>query len=723
MRWYFLFFFVSGFCSLVYEVVWLRLAMAQFGVNTPLVSVVLSVFMAGLGLGAWAAGRWTARLGETPSAPLAGYALAELAIAAAGWLVPSVLAVGHNLLVTAGGDAGWDSPSYFAAAAGWVTLALLPGCTAMGATLPLAMAAVASRFAAQARRSFSYLYLANVLGAVLGTAVPAFALIEWLGFRGTGRVAVALNLALAAGAFAWSRRADHRGAISPCPARETPGARGTPGSEPRWLAWLFATGFASLGLEVVWIRLYTPYLGTVIYAFAAILTLYLLGTWLGSRLYRATPAEWLESRAASAWFAAGVFAVFTFLAAEPRLGPPGFLRGTLRLLVGVAPFCAAVGFLTPMLVDRWSGGDPARAGRAYAVNVLGGILGPLVAGFLLLPHAGERWSVAVLALPLFFLGGKRSSARLAEVGLAAAALVLAHTYEQRFWPREVRRDSVATVTAVGQGMEKRLLVNGVSMTILDPVTKMMAHLPLAFHATPPERGLVIAFGMGTSFRSMHSWGIRVAAVELVPSVPQLFGYFHADGPALLGSPRARLVIDDGRRFLERTRDNFDVVTIDPPPPVEAAGSSLLYSLEFYAALQRRLRPGGIVQQWLPGGDRATRAAVATALAESFPHVRVFQYGDGLAYHFLASLEPLPATPAEVLAARLPPAAAADLVEWNPEVTAADRFRRVLVHEIPLESLRALAPRAPALADDRPVNEYYLLRRKLGVLTYENSNTR
>ena len=51
MRWYFVFFVVSGFCSLVYEIVWLRLSMASFGVTTALVSIVVSMFMAGLGLG------------------------------------------------------------------------------------------------------------------------------------------------------------------------------------------------------------------------------------------------------------------------------------------------------------------------------------------------------------------------------------------------------------------------------------------------------------------------------------------------------------------------------------------------------------------------------------------------------------------------------------------------------------------------------------------------
>ena len=51
MGWFFVFFFISGFCSILYEIIWLRLAMAQFGVTSALVSIVLSMFMAGSGLG------------------------------------------------------------------------------------------------------------------------------------------------------------------------------------------------------------------------------------------------------------------------------------------------------------------------------------------------------------------------------------------------------------------------------------------------------------------------------------------------------------------------------------------------------------------------------------------------------------------------------------------------------------------------------------------------
>src|SRR5712692_897876 len=89
LSWFFGFFLVSGFCSLVYEVVWLRLAMASFGVTTALVSIVLSVFMAGLALGSWLAGRLSRRLEAQPVAiPLRLYALAEFLIAVSSMVVP-----------------------------------------------------------------------------------------------------------------------------------------------------------------------------------------------------------------------------------------------------------------------------------------------------------------------------------------------------------------------------------------------------------------------------------------------------------------------------------------------------------------------------------------------------------------------------------------------------------------------------------------------------------
>src|SRR5205814_8839616 len=167
------------------------------------------------------------------------------------------------------------------------------------------------------------------------------------------------------------------------------------------------------------------------------------------------------------------------------------------------------------------------------------------------------------------------------------------SFEIAFPHRIVLRDSTATVIAadLGVGSQKTLLVNGFSMTALAGVTKMMAHLTLASHEQPPQNTLVICFSMGTTFRSALSWGIPATVVDLIPSVPKLFPFYHQDAAQVLASPDARIIVDDGRRFLERTSQTFDSIIVDPPPPVPAAGSSLLYSKEFYALVKQHLRPG------------------------------------------------------------------------------------------------------------------------------------
>jgi spermidine synthase len=395
------------------------------------------------------------------------------------------------------------------------------------------------------------------------------------------------------------------------------------------------------------------------------------------------------------------------------------------MVVGIAPFTGLLGFLTPMLVDRRSGGDPVKAGSAYAINILGCIFGPLLAGFGLLPYLSERWALVLLALPWLIVGlrplllGSRATAGAREAAyallpLAGLLIFVGQGYDEQYPQRQVLRDATATVIATGSGMEKELLVNGYGMTTLTPMTKMMAHLPLAFLDRPPHDALDICFGMGTTFRSLLSWKINTTAVELVPSVPKLFGYFHSNGPELLRSPLAHVVIDDGRRYLERSTQQFDLITIDPPPPLEAAGSSMLYSEEFYAAARKRLRPGGILAQWLPNGDDEDLAAVARSLHRSFPYVRVFRWGTRWGFHFLASEQPLANLTAEQLQRKLPAEAAADFVEWNlpskDGKAVADAFEGLLRSEIPIELMIQQSPSTPALSDDRPINEYYMLRK-------------
>ncbi len=411
-NWYFCLFFVSGFCSILYELIWLRLAMAQFGVTTPMVSIVLSSFMGGLGVGSLAAGRMIRKYAHRLTMPpLQLYAATEILIGCSAVVVPLELLAGRFVLEHVGRSLSLSSAGYYVAAGLWLACTIVPWCACMGATIPLGMFAIRSGKQLESRRSFSFLYLANVLGAVAGTLIPLF-LIEEFGFTATLQCGMVLNLAICAAALRLAARQTPAAATNETTneshefnsANEStpPGMPATSGRQlfgngTLWL--LFATGLTSMGLEVVWIRLYTIYVGTLVYSFATILGVYLAATFIGSTVYRAwsrrhrgeTPLVWLF-----VWLAA----VAPLLTADPRVA----ILPWLRVPLGIAAFSGLLGFLTPKLVDRFSEGDPDRAGFGYAVNVAGCILGPLVAGFALLPRFDERYALAALALPWLLVG-------------------------------------------------------------------------------------------------------------------------------------------------------------------------------------------------------------------------------------------------------------------------------------------------------------------------------
>ncbi|OGR91901.1 MAG: hypothetical protein A2992_08300 [Elusimicrobia bacterium RIFCSPLOWO2_01_FULL_59_12] len=478
-------------------------------------------------------------------------------------------------------------------------------------------------------------------------------------------------------------------------------------------------------------------LGTTIYSFALIVAVYLLATWMGSAAYRraAAPASApagtapdLEKQGPGAargkvlslptlLAALSVFSLFPIAVNDPRLGLWQF-----GIVAGIFPFSFLLGYLTPSLIDRYSQGDPNNAGRAYAVNILGCILGPLLASYLFLPTLGAKGSMILMAIPYGLLFAAcfsevkrplRNAAGAAAGILLASALWINRSYEERYNQCIIRRDSTATVISMGSGMQRRLLVNGVGITQLTTITKVMAHLPMLVLKEKPASALNICFGMGTTYRSLLRWdGLRVTAVELVPSVKEAFGYYHDDAARVLSNPLGTIVIDDGRRFLRRTSETFDLVTLDPPPPIEAAGSSLLYAKEFYTLVKKRLTPSGVVQQWFPGGPGVEFEGIARALTESFPYVRAYVSMDGWGVHFLCSMQPFRVPSAEACAARVPKAVREDLLEWEPRRTVTDLFKLTLKQELPILEMLERHHDAVAISDDRPINEYYMIRRAI-----------
>lgn len=719
MRPVYLCFLLSGFTGLLYQTVWMRMALAKFGVTTPVVSAVLTAFMLGLSAGSFLAGRLAGPVERRFNlAGLQLYASLELFISAGAFGVPALFDLARDILLSAGAA---DSAAYTAQSALLLSAALLPFSTAMGATFPAALSYL--RRIDGRGTAFSCLYLANISGAVAGVLLPSLILIELFGFRTTLAVGAALNIGVAILALLSAEPAAGKSGGGGDAQAAGARARADSPSRARRLA-LFLTGMSSMGMEVSWTRMYTPLIGTFVYSFAVILSTYLIFTGIGSAVYRRRIRDAGFARPWSCWPWICIASMLPALTASAGDGMSGSVEmsvsGIVRILLGLGPFCALLGFLTPAFLDEESGGCPGKAGSAYGLNLLGCVLGPLLSGFVLIPTFGSSMTAMLLAAPLFLFllvppVSDASRPRTRAVAFASALVLWGFSapFDSRFPEDRVRHDHTATVVASGEGMHKRLFVNGVSITHLTPVTKLMTHLPMAHLDTPAGvgRGLVICMGMGTSFRSLMSWGGPAAVVELVPSVPDFFSFFYPDAAPIPDS--ARIVIDDGRRFLDRTGGMFDMITVDPPPPVEAAGSSLLYSKEFYRSVLSRLNPRGIVQVWLPDGDLETIHAVTRSIAESFAHVRIFSYGPYTGFHFLASRRPLPRLTAAELVRRMPEAAVRDMTEWGT-IPPEDYFGRILTRELDPARLMAETARGggTALTDDRPVNEFFFVRRHL-----------
>jgi hypothetical protein len=86
-------------------------------------------------------------------------------------------------------------------------------------------------------------------------------------------------------------------------------------------------------------------------------------------------------------------------------------------------------------------------------------------------------------------------------------------------------------------------------------------------------------------------------------------------------------------------------------------------------------------------------------------VRVNNYGA----HFLASGAPIPHRSPEELARQMPASAVSDMLEWGPSQTADGQFAAMLQREFPVDRFVTESPDTPAMQDDRPINEYFLLR--------------
>jgi spermidine synthase len=274
-------------------------------------------------------------------------------------------------------------------------------------------------------------------------------------------------------------------------------------------------------------------------------------------------------------------------------------------------------------------------------------------------------------------------------------------------------DEIASVQAGQVNFTPELWVAGTSMTLLTVDAKLMPILPLI--ARPDsERALVVAFGMGSSFRSALIAGLQTDAVELVPSVPKMFGFYYPDASAVLADPDGRVIVTDGRNHLELTKERFDIIVTDPPPPIESSGASVISSKEYYEAGRDHLTENGIMMQWLPyGGTAAEFQDHIRTFAAVFPQVTLVKGAGGYGIYMLGSASPIAFDEANIREVLGRPGVLEDISSaYDSPATTVDEWVDVIARQTWMtdDVARQTAGDGPLITDDQPRPEYFLLRR-------------
>jgi spermidine synthase len=667
-------FFLSGTAGLIYQVTWVRQFGHVFGNTVHSASIVVAVFMLGLGVGSFLAGAWADRqIARGPARLVRWYAWAEAGLAALGLalslLLPhlSGIVAGWSDYVT--GSGGWyelSTRSYALRAALAVGL-LAPITLTMGATLTLVVRALVHADVYGSGWQIGRLYAANTAGAAAGALLTDFVLVRIAGLQATQIVAVALNLS-AAGLAVWALRAlPHSSAPAGAPAPEPGDARAPVAMVALALA---LTGCAAMGLEMLWLRHFSILLGGFRSVFSLVLAVVLVagsaGAFVGGRLLRrsgpsaaanllvaACAILMVSTLAGVAWTGADTLAARGALVAA-TLGSLGPTRRALEeiwfnlrpILVeaGLPAFAAGMAYpLANALVQRSPGVVGHRAGVLYLANTAGAVCGSLAAAYLLLPRLGMQGTAAVLALlaaaaivPLWRAGASHGPV-LAAGAVAAVAVgiwtVLPPGYLLQRAMAVARDDRVLStsegtteVVAVVEAPRGRaLLTNGHAMSstaLLDQrYMRALAHVPL-LSMESPRRVLVIGFGVGNTAHAatLHPSVERVDVAELSGHVLAHAGFFRDAIGDVLHHPKVAVYLNDGRQHLQMAPAGaYDLITLEPPP-IAHAGVAALYSREFYALARSRLTPGGYISQWLPAYQVPVESSLAMvrAFLDVFP---------------------------------------------------------------------------------------------------------
>ena len=636
-----------------------------FGHTIYSVSIVLSAFMAGLGLGSYLWGKTIDKTGK----PLLVYGKIEILIGVTAALLSILLS---NFSPIYAWLYKWLPDLSFLAAILKAVLAfslvLIPTIF-MGATLPV----MCKYFAAEDAnlgQQVGYLYSINTLGAAAGCLFSGYFLIGFFGVLETALVAAGINLLIGFVCIIVFKKAEPGvtcgfGLPKPVFVRLQ-----LDKEKSLWLIISFLCGFTALAYEVVWTRLLIFGLGSTIYSFSLMLANFLFGITIGGLLIVPFFKKKIDFRLLLTLFQFGICLYLIFSLYQSNWILSSFIRpfkadspitefwinirhASALMLVPTILFGMSFPILT-YLVTKGSKDIGGSLGAVYGVNTLGGIIGSIIAGYLLLPNLGSQQTLVCLSM-LNLLSGMllfcKSSLftgfirKGAAVSLSCVLFLFVLKMPNDLLKQIFLRDTsgkksseeliyldegLTTTVAVfnddrGEFKSKRLILNGVNMSGDTMKSRkymtLLSYTPLLLIENP-KNVLVICFGTGQTAGAAGAYpGIdSVDAVDISPGVFRAGKFFKATNHNVVNNLKVKQIIQDGRQHLLTTSTSYDVITAEPPPPMNA-GSVNLYTREYYELTKRALKPGGIVSQWIPLHSQSETHVYQNfrTFLESFPY--------------------------------------------------------------------------------------------------------
>ncbi|RKU09595.1 hypothetical protein C6503_20800 [Candidatus Poribacteria bacterium] len=641
-----LIFIFSGASGLIYQVIWMRQLTLIFGSTVFATSTVLTAFMGGLALGSYYFGK---KIDESTESPLRIYALLEAGIGAFCLVWPLILTVLGALYVLI--HRNITSEFYTLSLIRFVLtfgVLLIPS-TLMGGTLPVLTRFFVKRLE-QLGTNIGILYALNTFGAVIGTVAAGFFLIEALGIRWTLGVGIAINFVVAAIAIVLARKALATEADEPQEETQQLESEDVTHQPERLLVlWAIGiSGFCALAYEVLWTRIMVFFLGSTTYAFATMLAAFLFGIALGSMVL----ARWVDRiKQPVAIFGIiqlgiGVFALILMPAFEELYAMSRAFQSTFGgsrfwtffscfLVMCLPTFLMGASF--PLVTKIYTGSARQLGksiGNVYAVNTVGSILGSFCAGFILIPLLGIRPSIVLTVALNSGIGcllilknrwqTETGKSLLQGVGIgmpllnAGLAVILLLTVNQPLFLKsaifktqrpgdtlvDYNEEVDATVTTLkdDEGVYRLYVDTNQAADASrwdSPSHRVIAHLPLLLHPRP-KRALVVGFGMGLTSYSITQHGVQVDAIELSSGVLSAAReYFTHINGNVFESPLFNYKLNDGRNHILMTKTKYDMISTGIIHPLVSAGSSNIYTADFYRLCRRILTEDGIMCQWVP----------------------------------------------------------------------------------------------------------------------------